>query len=59
MSFASFKYYMREHYDMFLSIKRSGEVKQPTSTLPGQDSVQFIALNVDNWRPAGLGKFDG
>ncbi|XP_015759177.1 PREDICTED: fibroblast growth factor 1-like isoform X1 [Acropora digitifera] len=52
VSFASFKYYMREQYDMFLSIKRNGEVKQPTSTLPGQDSIQFIALNVDNWGPA-------
>ncbi|XP_067050965.1 fibroblast growth factor 1-like isoform X3 [Acropora muricata] len=52
VSFASFKYYMREQYDMFLSIKRNGEVKQPTSTLPGQDSIQFLALNVDNWGPA-------
>lgn len=48
LSFASFKYYMKEHYDMFISIKRNGEVKQATSTLPGQDSIQFIALNGDS-----------
>lgn len=48
VSFASFKYYMNEHYDMFISIKRNGEVKQATSTLPGQDAIQFIALNADN-----------
>lgn len=50
---------MNENYDMFLSIKRNGEVKQPTSTLPGQDSIQFIPLNVDNWGLAGINKFDG
>ena len=48
VSFASFKYYMNEHYDMFLSVKRNGEVKQPFSTLPGQDSIQFITLSVDS-----------
>lgn len=45
---------MNEHYDMFISIKKNGEVKQATSTLPGQDAVQFIALNADNWRFARL-----
>nr|XP_058950615.1 fibroblast growth factor 1-like [Pocillopora verrucosa] len=54
LSFASFKYYMKEHYDMFISIKRNGEVKQATSTLPGQDSIQFIALNSDSLRLARL-----
>ncbi|XP_020610812.1 fibroblast growth factor 1-like [Orbicella faveolata] len=54
VSFASFKYYMNEHYDMFISIKKNGEVKQATSTLPGQDAIQFIALNADNWRFARL-----
>jgi len=54
LSFASFKYYMNEHYDMFISIKKNGEVKQATSTLPGQDAIQFIALNADNWRFARL-----
>ncbi|KAJ7363451.1 hypothetical protein OS493_009605 [Desmophyllum pertusum] len=49
VSFASFKYYMSEHYDMFISVKRNGEVKQATSTLPGQDAIQFIALNANNW----------
>ncbi|XP_068696116.1 fibroblast growth factor 1-like [Montipora foliosa] len=48
VSFASFKYYMKEHYDMFLGIKRNGKVKVPSSTLPGQDSVQFMVLNVDS-----------
>ena len=55
VSFASFKYYMNEHYDMFISIKRNGEVKQATSTLPGQDAIQFLALNADNW---GFAKLD-
>ena len=40
---------MNEHYDMFVSVKRNGEVKQGTSTLPGQDSIQFIPLIVKNW----------
>ncbi|XP_078373193.1 fibroblast growth factor 1-like [Oculina patagonica] len=59
VSFASFKYYMSEHYDMFISIKRNGEVKQATSTLPGQDAIQFIALNADNWGFAALGTILG
>lgn len=59
VSFASFKYYMNEHYDMFLSVKRNGEVKQPFSTLPGQDSIQFITFNVDSWRPGGKMRFGG
>ena len=39
---------MIEPYDMFINIKRNGEVKLATFTLPGQDAIQFIALNADN-----------
>ncbi|XP_068696114.1 fibroblast growth factor 1-like [Montipora foliosa] len=59
VSFASFKYYMKEHYDMFLGIKRNGEVKLPSSTLPGQDSVQFMVLDVDTLRSARKGENAG
>ena len=59
VSFASYKYYMSEHYDMFLGIKRSGEFKQPTSTLPGQDSIQFIVLNANHWGLARINNIGG
>lgn len=50
---------MNEHYDMFISIKRNGEVKQATSTLPGQDAIQFLALNADSWGFARLDRILG
>ena len=46
VSFASFKYYMKEFYDMFIGIKRNGEVRKGTTTLPGQDSNLFLPLNL-------------
>lgn len=50
---------MNEDYDMFISIKRNGEVKQATSTLPGQDAIQFLALNADSWGFARLDRILG
>ena len=54
VSFASYKYYMKEPFDMFISLKRNGDFKLATSTLPGQDSIQCLPLTfVDGLRPFG------
>ena len=45
VSFSSMKYYRHNLYDLFLGIKGNGRIKSGRNTLPGQDSVQFVAFN--------------
>lgn len=40
---------MNEHNDMFLALKRNGQVKSGIHTLPGQQAVQFVAMSLDNF----------
>ena len=43
-SYASNRYFKEEPYDMLVGIKRNGQVKKATRTVPGQTSTQFLVI---------------
>ncbi|XP_002166704.4 fibroblast growth factor 1 [Hydra vulgaris] len=47
VTFASVKYYINEHYDLFLNLKANGKVRDVRRTAPGQTSSQFILIPSD------------
>ncbi|XP_032228972.2 uncharacterized protein LOC116612413 isoform X2 [Nematostella vectensis] len=50
VSFASEKFYMRNAFDMFLGLRKGGDPRNPTQTLPGQEAVQFLLLQPSRYQ---------
>jgi hypothetical protein len=44
VSIASYYHKKRKRFEMFLGIKRGGEVKHGKQTFAGQDAAQFLLL---------------
>ncbi|XP_047127889.1 fibroblast growth factor 1 [Hydra vulgaris] len=46
-TFASFKFYFEEKYDMLVGITKEGSLKNPLKASPGQYATQFLSIPCD------------